>query len=59
MRALRVGRFLDSILFDTRPTDPGVLAFAAGTLLLACAGALIRPALDAATTDPARMLRSE
>jgi putative ABC transport system permease protein len=54
-----VGRFLDSILFDTLPTDPAVLTFAGGALVVACAAALVRPALDAASTDPARMLRSE
>jgi ABC-type antimicrobial peptide transport system permease subunit len=54
-----LGRFVRSILFETPPTDPTVLAFAGGALLAACAAALVRPALNAASTDPARTLRSD
>jgi ABC-type antimicrobial peptide transport system permease subunit len=53
------GRFVAALLFGTAPLDAGALVTAAAVLMLACAAALVRPALQAAATDPARMLRSE
>jgi putative ABC transport system permease protein len=57
--ALLLTRFMETLLFEVRPTDPStfvaVIAVLAVTGLLACCG----PALKAALVDPVETLRSE
>jgi ABC-type antimicrobial peptide transport system permease subunit len=57
--ALALGRFLASLLYEVRATDPAILAAVAlgfaATALLACG----LPALRAARTDPMEALRDE
>jgi putative ABC transport system permease protein len=52
-------RLLSSLLYQTPPFDPAVIALAAVTLLASCAVALIAPARRAAAADPAEALRAE
>ncbi|MFT3780535.1 MAG: ABC transporter permease [Nibricoccus sp.] len=52
-------RFLQSILFETRPYDPVVLILAASVLLVAAASACIWPAWRATKVDVARLLQAE
>ena len=57
--SLALGRLVAGLLYEVRPTDPGVLL---GTLLAFTLTALVAcglPALRAARTDPARALRAE
>jgi predicted permease len=53
------GRSLSSMLFDTAPADPLVLAVAAAVMLSVSAAATFLPARTAAQTDPTSLLRSE
>ena len=59
LATVMLSRFVASILYDTSPLDPAVLAMASVVLLVSCAGALVRPAMRAAATDPAEVLRAE
>jgi ABC-type antimicrobial peptide transport system permease subunit len=57
--SLALGRLVAGLLYEVRPTDPGVLL---GTLLaftLTALAACGLPALRAARTDPAQALRAE
>ena len=57
--ALPASRFLRSLLYGVRPTDPRI--YAGAIVVLAAAGFLAcwLPALRAARTDPAMALREE
>lgn len=57
--ALALNRFLSSVLYQVRATDPGVYAAIAALLLLVAAAALAAPARRAMRIDPARTLRHE
>ena len=50
-------RWLQSLLFDTSRTDPLVLGGAAAVLLLVAVAATLVPAVTAARTNPATLLR--
>lgn len=54
-----VGRWLSDVLFETSPTDVGVVVRTAFILLVASAVAVIVPTVRALRTNPARVLRSE
>jgi ABC-type lipoprotein release transport system permease subunit len=57
--SLALGRLVAGLLYEVRPTDPGVLL---GTLLAFTLTAVVAcglPALRAARTDPAGALRAE
>ncbi len=57
--AVALTRVLRSLLFGVSPFDPATLAIAAVSLLAIALAATTGPALKAALTDPARVLRSE
>jgi ABC-type antimicrobial peptide transport system permease subunit len=57
--ALAASRFLQSFLFQMKPTDPLSLTLAASTLLAAALLAGYMPARRAAKVDPWRSLRDE
>jgi ABC-type antimicrobial peptide transport system permease subunit len=52
-------RLLQSLLFGVSTGDPGTLAAAGFTLLLISVAAAAGPALRAALSDPAKVLRRE
>jgi ABC-type antimicrobial peptide transport system permease subunit len=53
------GRWVQSLLFDTAPTDPRVLACAALVMLTVATIATLAPARAAAKNDPSALLRAE
>jgi predicted permease len=55
--AAACGRLVEALLFGTRATDPWALAAVAFMLTAVAAAACLLPALDAARTDPAGVLR--
>jgi predicted lysophospholipase L1 biosynthesis ABC-type transport system permease subunit len=57
--ALLLGGAIESMLFETTPEDPLVLAATVGTLALLVLAACAVPAVRASRTDPVRVLRSE
>jgi ABC-type antimicrobial peptide transport system permease subunit len=57
--ALVAFRLVRSLLFDTRPNDPGTLALAASVLLIAAILAGYAPARRASRIDPLVALRHE
>jgi len=52
-------RLVQSLLFETAPLDPAILAGVAGALALAALAACIVPALRATRVDPLAALRAE
>lgn len=52
-------RYIESLLYQVKPSDPGMLAFPAFTILAAALLAALPPATRAVRIDPARMLRAE
>jgi predicted permease len=54
-----VVRLMVSMLYETQPLDPGVMAAVAGTLLCVAALACLAPAWRAARMDPMQALRTE
>jgi putative ABC transport system permease protein len=57
--ALAMTRFLQSLLFETPPDDPVVLASVAALLLLSALGACAVPAVRASKPDVARLLKGD
>jgi putative ABC transport system permease protein len=57
--ALGLTRYLETILYSVRPTDPMVFALAIATLLFVAAAACYLPARRAARVDPMVVLREE
>lgn len=55
--AFGLTRFLSSWLFETSPTDFGILAAISATLVVLAVAASLLPALRATTIDPAAVLR--
>jgi predicted permease len=53
------GRFIESLLFEVKATDPGILALPAAEILGVAVLAALPPLLRAIRTDPVAMLRSE
>ena len=56
---LALSRFLDSVLYEVAPNDPGVYAGAVATALVMVMVAALIPALDALQIDPARAMRAD
>lgn len=56
---LVAGRYLEAVLYDVAPRDPGTLTVAVLTVVGAAALASTLPARGAATVDPAESLRAE
>jgi len=54
-----LGSLIRSILYETKPLDPGVYAGVAGLLLIVAVAASVAPALRAAQLDPMQALRTE
>jgi predicted permease len=52
-------RFIQSMLYETRPLDPAIFAAVAATLLLVAALACLAPAWRASRIDPMQALRME
>jgi ABC-type lipoprotein release transport system permease subunit len=52
-------RFLQSLLFETPPDDPTVIASVAVLLLLSALGACAIPALRASKPDVAKLLKGD
>ena len=57
--AIGLARLLESLVFETEPTDPWILAGAAGTLLLVAGAATLFPAARAARISPRTALSQE
>jgi len=57
--ALALTRLLQSLLFGVSATDPGTLTVCSLTLLASALVAATSPALRAARTDPAQVLRRD
>lgn len=57
--ALGLTRFLQSLLFETQPADPVVLAGVAALLLLSALAACTLPAFKASNPDVTRLLKSD
>ena len=57
--ALLLGGVLESMLFETTPHDPLVLAATVGTLAVLVLAACAVPAVRASRVDPMRVLRAE
>jgi ABC-type antimicrobial peptide transport system permease subunit len=57
--ALALSRYLKTMLYSVRPTDPAVFALAIGLLLLVSTTACFVPASRAAGQDPMAVLREE
>jgi predicted permease len=54
-----VTRWVGSLLYDTKPTDPGVISCSIGVLFLVALLAALFPARRAASVDPMKVLRGE
>jgi predicted permease len=54
-----LGRLIRSILYETKPLDPGVYTGVAGLLLIVAVAASVAPAWRAAQLDPTQALRTE
>jgi putative ABC transport system permease protein len=59
LASLATGRLLGALLFGVEPSDPASLLGSTLLVLLAAAAAAAAPALRAAMTDPARVLRED
>lgn len=57
--AIASGRLLEGMLFGVTPQDPAVLDSVAAAVTIAALVASLRPALTAASVDPAAVLRQE
>ncbi len=57
--AMAMTRFLQSLLFETPPNDPAVIASVAALLLASALGACALPALRASRPDVAKLLKGD
>jgi putative ABC transport system permease protein len=57
--AAALSRLIESLLFETSPTEPGTYAAAVAIVLAVALAAIALPALRATRTDPIQALRSE
>jgi ABC-type antimicrobial peptide transport system permease subunit len=57
--AISLTRYLQTVLYEVQPTDPGVLAAVLGILISTAIVASYVPARRATRVDPARILRDE
>ena len=57
--AVAAGRWLESLLYGTKASDPLLLAAAATVMLLVALLATLRPARSASKSDPSVLLRSQ
>ena len=57
--AFAAGRWVSSLLYETRPTDPMAIAASLALLILAAVLAAVLPARRAAQVDPVEVLRNE
>jgi ABC-type antimicrobial peptide transport system permease subunit len=57
--ALLSGQFIQSLLVDVSPRDPGTLGAVAAVLLIVAASAAVIPACRAARIDPVETLRAD
>jgi ABC-type antimicrobial peptide transport system permease subunit len=55
--AIVAGRWIQSLLFETAPSDPLVLASAGAVMLIVAAAATLLPARTASKADPNMLLR--
>ena len=55
--AVAMGRWTASLLFETAPSDPIVLASVAGVMLTVAVGATLLPARTASKSDPSVLLK--
>lgn len=56
---LSTSRWIEPLLFDVSPTDPGILGGVAAAMLAVATGAGLSPAVRATRIDPIRSLRAE
>jgi predicted permease len=59
LAAVGAGRWLESLLFGTKASDPLVLGAAASVMLLVAVLATLRPARSASKSDPSVLLRAQ
>ena len=52
-------RYIESLLYQVKPSDPRMLALPASTILVAALVAALPPVIRAVRIDPALMLRAE
>jgi putative ABC transport system permease protein len=57
--ALALGRYMETLVFGVKPTDPFVLGAVSFVLLVVSMGAAYLPAREATGVDPVTALRSE
>jgi putative ABC transport system permease protein len=57
--ALALGRYMEKMVFDVKPTDPFVLGAVSIVLMAVALGAAYLPAREATSVDPVTALRSE
>jgi len=57
--ALALGRYMETLVFGVKPTDPFVLGAVSVVLLAVSLGAAYFPAREASAADPVTALRSE
>jgi ABC-type antimicrobial peptide transport system permease subunit len=57
--ALALGRYMETLVFGVKPTDPFVLGAVSVVLLAVSLGAAYLPAREATGVDPVTALRSE
>jgi putative ABC transport system permease protein len=55
--AIVAGRWIQSLLFETTPSDPLVLASAGGVMFIVAVAATLLPARTASKADPNMLLR--
>jgi len=52
-------RYIETLLYQVKPTDPGMLALPTLTILAAALLAAVPPVIHAVRIDPAKTLRAE
>jgi ABC-type antimicrobial peptide transport system permease subunit len=57
--AVVLGRFIESLLYKSSPSDPGVLAAACGVMVVVAIAGCLVPASRASRVDPSITLRAD